>query len=538
MEHDMDKTIDDVMLREERNRQALSLLLEQQREKDGHLLALRLRMGQNPSYLATVSLGWVSQHVHFAGDLPIFKGKVDETSKEVLVEAGTIDDIQQRRPDWRRQLPMSVYLATRPNRKFPPLLVVGYQGWVYADEAENWGEDGRAMSDSVTATALEPKGVYYDLDVKDTKYYALDGQHRLMAIMGLKEFLDKGRLIALTQDGNPKKSPVITREDVIGEVCQKTGEDEGTVHERLQRVMDEDHIGIEIIPAVVCNEKYSEALLRLRGVFVDVNENAKKPTRGESIMLDESNGFRIAARRVMVTHPLLKGGKVEQKQGQLRESSPAYTTLEAIVEIAKSYLGTRPEFSGWENPMFGDPTLGYIRPDESEIQAAANALSGYFDELAKLPSHIRFLQGKDAGEIRGEEGEDNILFRPMAQMAFASAAAKLERDNEKSLADIVRKLIAKEGEDKKQLQLRNKSAPWFGVLCDTIEGKMRRHKAYQELCVNLLVYLLGGGIPDDDEREELRSKFADARRTGDDDEALNLNGDKVSMEKVQLPHLW
>lgn len=545
MDHDLNKAVDNVLAQTARNSQALAMLLEEQRERDGHLLALRLRMGRAPSYLVAASLGWVAQHVHFAGDLPIFreKGKTNEASKGVVIDAGTIDDIQQRRPDWRRQLQMTVYLATRPNRKFPPLLVVGYQGWVYEDPvtSESWGADERAMNDSVTATALEPKGVYYDLDVKDTNYYALDGQHRLMAILGLKELLDKGRLIALNQDGTPKKSPVIDREGIIEDVCRKTGEDEGVVHERLQRVMGEEHIGIEIIPAVVQGEKYAEARLRLRSVFVDVNENAKKPAVGESIMLDENDGFRIVARRVMVTHRLLKDGKVQQKQGQLSESSACYTTLQSLVEIAKVYLGAKEEFVGWKNPLFGDKTLGFMRPDEPEIEAATSALSGYFDALAELPSHIDFLQGAKAGQIRGEQdgeqdGGDNILFRPVVQVGLAKAIATLENERERALADIVRDLAAQER--KGQLKLHNRESPWFGVLCDPVSGSVRRQKRHHDLCAALLIYLLGGGIQDPKARNDLREAFADARRVGDEG-WVNADGDKTdSADEVQLPHLW
>lgn len=537
-----DEAINDVLQREERNAQALAMLLTQQREKDGHLLALRLRMGRTPSYLATVPLSWVAQHVHFAGDLPIFQSKVNEGSKAVPIDAGTIDDIQQRQPDWRRQLPMAAYLATRQNRKFPPLLVVGYQGWVYNDKDEAWGDDNRALQDSINATPLEPKGVYYDLDVKDTNYYALDGQHRLMAILGLRDLLGNGRLTALNREGEPKKKS-ITREEVIGEISKKTHEPEGVIHERLQRVMNEDHIGIEIIPAVVIEETYGEARSRLRSTFVDVNENAKKPTKGESIILDENNGFRIVARRVMVANNLLKGDNVQQKQGQLSEKSSCYTTLEAVVEITKSYLEQKREFAGWNNPMLDDKDIGFVRPDENEIEKAADMVGKYFDALASLPSHTRFLQGKCAADIRGsgedKDGnilEDNILFRPIAQMALASAVAKLERDHEKTLKPLINKLGAQE--KKGQLQLHSEEAPWFGVLCEPIDGKMRRHKHYQQLCERLLVYLLGDGISSDDERNALRDDFANARSDVGGDRAIDLRGKPVPMSEVQLPHLW
>ena len=268
-----DQVIDDVIQMEERNRQALSLLLALQREKDGHLLALSTRMGEIPSFVTSVTLAWVAQNIYFAGDLPIFKGKVDKTTKKSFMDENIYDDIQQRQLDWRRQLPMALYLATRRNHKFLPLLVVGCQDWVYDNNAEQWGLE-RAMQNSHTAISLEPKANYFDLDTKNTKYYALDGQHRLMAILGLHELLTKGKLFSLDANGKPEPKRFITRETIYAQAQKENGENEHTVHNRLEGLMSES-IGIEIIPAIVNGETYEEAIFRLRDTFLDVNENTR-----------------------------------------------------------------------------------------------------------------------------------------------------------------------------------------------------------------------------------------------------------------------
>ena len=538
MSNDPNQIIADVMRMDEQNRQALSMLLEQQCNKQGHLLALRVRMGLAPSYVTSASLNWVADNVHFAGDLPIFKGKVDEKSKKVPVDEATSGDIQQRQPDWTRQLPMATYLATRKNHKFPPLLVVGYQQWVYEEGADEWGPDGKAMHESVTAVPLVPSGEYCDLDSRNTNYYALDGQHRLMAIMGLKELLTTGQLHAMDKNRNPKRGRGITREEIIQAIQSQEGGDEGSIHAQLEMLLKES-IGIEIIPAVSIGETRRDALFRLRGTFVDVNEQAKRLTKGEIGQLDESNGFRVVARNVMVSHTLLKG-KVEHQQQQLSKKSAHYTTLKTLAEIAENYLGTIAEFSLWKNPMLGDKNLGFIRPDESELAHGTRVLSRYFDALETLPSHTRLIQGKIAADIREEEGEDNILFRPIAQMAVAQALAILESEHEMSLDSLVQELAKQE--DKGQLSLHSKQAPWFGVLCDTIDGKMLRHAESQRLCIRLLVYLLGGGIADDEEREALRAAFAEFRRIGDDERghemAVDANGVPSPVEDVKLPQPW
>lgn len=261
--------VDSILQREEQDKQALRLLLEQQREKAGHLLTLQVPMGEIISFVTSVDLGWVAGRVRFAANLPMFKEKSVAGLKRVKVDENAIADIWQRRPDWSRQLEMTAYLAIRKHHKFPPLLLVGYQDWIYDEKAEEWGVDNRAMQDSLTVIPMESKGFYCDLDFTGTKFYALDGQHRLMAIIGLRDLLTKGVLYKSKTGGEPTSSS-ITRAEIIELIHKETNEDKGAIHNRLEGLMNE-RIGIEIMPAVSYGETYEEALLRLRQTFVDVN---------------------------------------------------------------------------------------------------------------------------------------------------------------------------------------------------------------------------------------------------------------------------
>lgn len=541
MSENDDSIIADVMRQEEQGRQALALLLDRQREKEGHVLALRAHMGLTSSYVTAVTLDWVARKVRLAGDLPVFKGKADKKSKRVPIEENTLGDIRQRQPDWRRQLPMTAYLATQRNHKFPPILVVGWQTWVHDSSAEQWGPGGRAMVDSIPATPLDHKSAYIDLNYADTNYYALDGQHRLMAIWGLQELLVKGRLPDLTEENEPKPKGGISLEGIVEEITSRypNEEDESAIHQRLQSAMLET-IGIEIIPAVARGETYRESLFRLRRVFVDVNETAKKLKRGEITLLDENDGFRVVARSVMTSHDLFKRGKrVEQKNEQVKEASDDYTTLDAIVNIARLCLGPKAEFHEWKDPFLGNKDLGLVRPEEPDIANGVRALSEYFDALARLPSHTRMINGTSAGKIRSKEDGDNILFRPITQMALADAVATLEREPGLSVDKIVDELARQE--EKGQMKLRDPKTPWFGVLCDVIDAKMRRHKKYQELCTQLFLHLFRG-TPDEN-RKALQEQFAQARRnseveSGDNATAVSLEGKTVKLGEIELPRPW
>ncbi|MDE0262722.1 MAG: hypothetical protein OXJ37_10020 [Bryobacterales bacterium] len=530
--------VTNVVHQEAQKREALSLLLDELRSKADHHLAIQGYMGEIPSYVTTVPLRWIASKVGFAADLPIFR-EHKEGSKRIAVDPETIERVQQRQPDWRRQRQMTAYLASRSHHKFPPLLLVAYQHWVYDRDDDHWAPDGIAMCDSLTATGLEPTGTYWDLDDTDTRFYALDGQHRLMAILGLNELIISGTLHSLDQNRQPRKTPPpLSRDDLIKRTQEAGGGAGHSSHESVQRLMDE-RIGIEIVPAVVNGESFESALSRLRQLFVDVNEHAKTLTPSELAQLDEHHGFRIVARKLMGEHDLLHGtpdpdglGPVHMKSQTLSEKSPSYTTLHTLSTIVENYLiesGQPPQVSSWR-PVFEGI---YQRPDDDSLTAGASAMKTYLDCLVKLPSHEAFITGKPAGDIR--IGDDNILFRPIAQTALAEAIGKLTLQGA-SLDAIANTLANKELDG--QLKLTDPRTPWFGVLCDPAPPhKMRRHKRNEALCCRLFLYLLGGGISDDKDRDALRDDFR-SERLVDEDHAIDLNGDRVRLDEIRLPTPW
>lgn len=558
----IDRFLQDEEKREERARYALTLLLDRQQQKANHIFALKAQMGTTDSYVTTVPLSWVEQNISFAADLPLFKGNSNLDSKKISVNKNTIDLLQQREPDWRRQLPMSVYLAERENHKFPPLLVVSYQDWTYQEphESDSWGMDKRAIKHSIPVTSLDSNGSILDIDNKNTFYYALDGQHRLMAIKGLKQLLSNRQLNALDKDRKPKMKSFVMLDDVIQSIIKnrinqgRSDLSETKIGEMLQLRMNET-IGIEIIPAVQKNETQEDAVSRLRQVFVDVNEQAKSPSKGDNIMLDNNNGYRIVARNVMVQHKLLNEDKTILKQSQLAENSEYYTTLKELANIAEKYLG-KTEFKHWKDPAVGHASYGYMRPSEDELRSGESLLTEYFDALESLPSHQWFMQAdkEDRGEIRGEKKGnnsssapnpmivDNILFRPLAQSAFADAVGMIlagsetPRDQFKGKLNSIIQYLSQQ-EEKGMLRLRDTTSPWFGILCDPTGKNMRRDKKSQELCKRMFVYLLHG--MNDVEREKLKKDFVKARAVTDETGwSLNDSNQPVSLNKIKLPNSW
>lgn len=538
-EHDLDDIMDISTTQQKKQQRVLSMLLGEQCSLANHHLVTHVHMGRVSSFLTSVTLAWVAEKVGFAADLPIFREN-KEGSKRIPIDPETVDQLQQRQPDWRRQLQMTTYLATRAHHKFPPLLIVGYQGWVYDERNDNWAADKRAMQDSLTIRPLEASGTYCDLEDSQTEFYALDGQHRLMAILGLKDLIKTGHLHALDEKRAPKRKGGVSRDEIIDHIYG--AESKSDIHERLQHVMDE-RIGVEIVPAVREGETYSEALRRLRQMFVDVNENAKTLTKSELARLDETNGFRVVARRLLVRHPLFRSSangdekaKVESVRTTLAESSMSYTTLNSLADVVKNYLTentTLPEskqYVSWANFLVKGI---FVRPDDSLLERATDHMTEYFNRLSQLPSHEAFIQGKPASEIRSQDDGDNILFRPVVQTALAEAIGKLATVGV-SLKNIVDELIRQELGG--QMRLREKTSPWFGVLCDPVTRTMRRRKKNERICSRLFQYLLGG-IEAGIDRKQLRTEFAEERMTGVN-LAVDLDGAGVPLDQVRLPHPW
>lgn len=520
--------------------------LDNFRNQRNHFLAISTEMGTSRSYISSAPLSWFAD-VHFASDLEVFREHHDERGKSVDINEETLGLLSQRMPDWSRQLPMAVYLSVRRHRKFPAVLLVAYQKWVFDPDSDEWAMDKRALRDSVTRKSLDSENLIIDFNHSKTQFYALDGQHRLMAVKGLRDMLD-GSLARKKKNGEIVGGKSITIEDIR----QFSGEDvpENEFRSNLNSIMEEK-IGVEIIPAVQMGETKEEAFARLRQIFVDVNQNAKPLNKGELALLDETEGFRIVSRQVMVSHGLFRGGRdgtllVDTKNKQLSETSDKYTTLETIVKVSKRYLGQLDRFGKWETEVGKIKGAGWLRPEDGELRAGREKLSAYFDSIMTLPSHREMIKGrKNVRLLRGREKRcnDNVLFRPIAQEALAEAVGELEENNKIAPKEIIKKLSKKDDPNECYLRLTNPASPFFGVLCDPVDKKMRHQEKYKKLATRMFIYLLGGGVKEGEKRERLRKDVFNSRRITDGtaevgSKAIGYDGSQIEYGKFQLPSPW
>lgn len=516
-------SVDGVLEQERKNRQALLILLDKERERRDHLFAVDARMGTTRSFVTTATLEWVARRVRFATEMPMFKEYRDDAGK-VRLDRETAAIIQQREPDWRRQFSMTLYLAKRRRHKFPPLLLVVTQRWVDEPGADDWDGTGRALRDSVNVNSLDSLGRFVDLHLADEDLlFAIDGQHRLMALQGLADLLSTGRLAARGKDGETR-TLTITIDEIVENSKERISRTD------LQQLLAE-RIGIEIIPAVLKGETRHDALRRLRSIFVHVNRTAVPLTKGELALLDEDDGFAVVARLVVVEHGLLKN-RVQLKKGQLLPSAAELTTLETVVAIARSYLGQFGEYASWKPDT---KTEMAMRPEEESLDSGYRRLAEYFSAMEGIPSYKRVMQGGSAKALREDEG--NILFRPMVQIALAEALGTLVAEKQRKLSTLIEMLSAKENEG--LLSCNEPSSPWFGVVNEPLSKNMRRTEAARNLCCRLLIHVLGGGTNNEKVYEELKSDFANSRLMDvEKNYAVDLKGQQVPLEKVEPPSPW
>ena len=515
-----------ILEREKENREVLAYLLDQYLARNDQILVHTTEMGGTQAYIGSATLEWFASRVRFASRLPLFQQKFNRETDNVEIDADSIEIIQQRPLDWSRQAPLAQYLAARKNHKFPPVLVVINRPWVDDPEAEEWDAEGRATQSAADFTPLDKDGKVGLLDVsEDVTIFALDGQHRLMGVQGLMELIQTGKLQRYKKDKKPL-SDFITADDLIRQYSVEPS--------YLQNLATEK-IGIEFISAVVPGETREQARRRVRSIFVHVNLMATRLTPGQLAQLNEDNGFSIVARKIAVTHPLLKdvedrNPRVNWDSASVAANSTVLTTLQALQEMSERYLEGK--FPNWKPSQ--KKGLIPMRPEDDELEEGIEEFRLLFDALATLPSYRRLENGTETPELRRfsfekDGGEGNILFRPVGQVAFANALGILVFHKGCSLAKIFQKLC-KYDADGGFSNMDKPQSLWYSVLYDP--NKKRVSVAGRNLATKLIVYIVAD-TDDDLERAELREALAKARTI--EDNAVGFDGNFVEPREVGLP---
>ncbi len=536
MNQTSNELVNQILQQETEEKQVLSLLLDRHLSRHDQLLVQKTQMGSTQGYIGSVSLEWLASRVRFAAQLPLFQRKYDHKTDNIIRDAETVEELQQRPLDWSRQSHLAQYLAVLENHKFPPVLVVISGGWVNDPDAEEWDTERQAIRTVADFIPLDQQNTVGLLNISEEfSIFALDGQHRLMGIQGLMELLKTGKLEVYNKYKKPTGA-IITIDDLIKEY--------GVNSAYLQKLAQEK-IGIEIIPAVVKGETYEEARRRVRSVFVHVNRMAISLSKGQLVLLNEDDGFAIIARRIAISHPLFKDQdnddwkpRVNWDSATISSKSTVLTTLQALQDMVEGYLGYK--FDHWKNK--DKKNLISLRPDEKELEQGFKEAKKVFNYLANLPSYERLKHGYKTFALRrfsheGEGGEANILFRPVGQIALLQALGFLVFRKGvalKTVCEKLRRFDLEGGFD----GIENSRSIWYGIFYDPM--KKRIQVSGKKLATRLMIYLLGG-VEDDLEKAEIRKALAEARTIKDaatnEEKTIDFKGKFVDPKKVGLPHI-
>ncbi|OYV96815.1 MAG: hypothetical protein B7Z68_04925 [Acidobacteria bacterium 21-70-11] len=512
----------------------LARLLDETLAKEGHVVAVKSEMGvalqetgspvKVPSYVAVHSLRWAGNksNLKMGSEMPFMAKYIDDEGR-IRVDPTNANELAQRAPDWTRQPALTAYLLHDRNRKFGTILAVVSPPWIDDPKHENWGPGGVALKSAVDFTSIDSSGRIGLLNLTQAQIYALDGQHRVMGIRGLHELQD-GRLNLKKASGaplGPNESQSFTREKFLEKI--KVPETE------LSTLMDET-IAIEYVPAVIKGETREKAVQRVRSIFVAVNSYARKTDKGENILLDESDGFAIVARRTALAHPLFKTptneSRVNWKNTALPARSVWLTTLQALREMSVSFLSqveptmVRP----WEELFKGAVP---IRPVDEDLSRAQTRLAELFDQMRRLPSlaAIGAGDGIDAWREFPPNGKGHLLLRPVGQTVLAKAVGKLLGEDGMDIDEVFDRLIALD--ESGGFEQADPANLWYQVTYDAARGKMIVSQV--ELAAKALVYLVRGA--DSAGREDLLGKLKE-QRSREDGYWVNFKGAYVGPEDI------
>ena len=521
-----------------KERRVLAQLLDDVEKAEGHEIALRSEMGTTlnesgtsvrvPSYLTAHTMRYLGSkaNLRMGSEMPFMEKYIDENGRLTIDETNAAE-VAQRAPDWTRQPALTAYLVHEAHRKFGTILSVISPSWVDDPIHENWGEDQRALKSAIDFSPIDSAGLIGLLNIKDINAYALDGQHRIMGIRGISDIQD-GRLEIKKKDGSTTGKN-ITREDFLTDL--KT--DVSVLHKVL-----EEKVAVEYIPAVIKGETREEATRRIRSIFVSINSYAKKTDKGESYLLDESDGYSIAARKVGLTHPLFKkeraGARINWKNTGLPKRSIYLTTLQALRDMMIAITEeTNPARADEWKPKFKGAVP--LRPTEKEIDEAAEDLKKILDEAMKLPSFKAVMNGDDITTWREFPSDDespdinkgHLLMRPIGQVLFVRTVGRLLNGG-MNLREIFSKLIR--FDKRGGFKAHDPKNLWYSVTYNPDRKTMITDKT--KLAVDLLTYLVRGVASEG--QEELLNELKDLRQGAEDNEKwLDFSGTWTSKSNVE-----
>lgn len=391
--------------------------------------ALRCRMGDWMYYLTYMKFSHVDHWIRKTDEIHASEQLRDMIQREISNRTESIVD----------------YLTTQRERFFNAIVVGLYEGspeW-YPIEVrtrlvhENFNIDEDARN-SIGLLVLNG----------DEKIFAIDGQHRVVAIK---------------------------------EAIQECAD-----------LKDEDLAVIFVSHGTTNEEKK-----RTRRLFSTLNKYAKKVSPGEIVALDEDDLFAIVTRRLVEEFDFLKSGFKNEsgfvyfgKQPSLRSSDKKnITTILTLYAISESLFV--PFKATIVREKLGDTSrktalnrLKSKRPDDNMIDTVYEQQVDFWTCLRdRIPAYAEIFNSVPEKNIADKYRRTNLhlMFRPAGQIAMARAT-RVMMDRGESMEGALNILT--------QVPMKLKEEPWRNVLWNP-GTKTINNRASKTLVENLLLHMVG-----------------------------------------------
>ncbi len=327
------------------------------------------QMGTTTYYMAKMSAGELIDRVGIAKELPEWP---DMTAEEKM----------QRECDIKRVVDEIVpYIIEDPDRFFPSLIIDIFSGFEEI-EYENIAE----------ALPNVPKA--YLVPMRDMGFITLPGKERLIALDG------QHRLLSLK----------IAIRGIMGIPA-------GTkMFPSMNRLTPHPELANEEISVIFVKHTDTQ---KIRKIFNKINKYAKQTSRSDNIITSDDDTFAVIARRLIneggPLAPINGIDLVNWKSNTLSARSKNLTTLSSLYTIAETLL---------KDKKYSSKHL----PSQNELESAYDEVACFWQTaLSSIAAFQNFMELTEANKPVSALREENILLKPVTQMALAHVAAMAKR---------------------------------------------------------------------------------------------------------------
>lgn len=376
------------------------------------LPALRAQMGDWTYYVSILKFADVATRVSVA---------------EEIHKSESLNELIQRELTGRSK-EITEYLDKQEQRLFNSLVLGIYEG------DPKWFELEIKSSDllEVNQIPMNIKGTLGFLKLSGhEKIFAIDGQHRVMAI----------------------RESIEAKSDFVNE---------------------------EISIILVAHRNTEEGLVRTRRLFTTLNRYAKPVTQMEIIALDEDDIVAIITRMLVEEHSLFKGkiSLVKTKSIQITDKT-SFTTITMLYDVLDIYLRNRKP-TEWKKYKRIRPKGEIIDRSWKEVFNFWDVMMQYFEPIKKLMTSD--IEEEIAGTYRHQNG-GYLLFRPVGLKAVCQVIKELISKKEWTLEEALMDII--------KVPMEISEEPWVKILWDPITKTMLPGEKNRAACVGLLKYAIG-----------------------------------------------